>query len=83
MSAMISTSQRGSHESLCDHSRRSSNCCVQSCLSTSHDPQRRHAKSGTSNSPDFHYDQLHDVLQFAVGELSNHMLHSGAAYSPS
>ena len=56
---------------------------MRSCAGTDHDPKCRYSHAGTFNSPYFHYDHLHDELQFACGELPNYVLHSGAAYSPS
>jgi hypothetical protein len=69
------------YESLRDHSCCGNDCRVRPCHGASY-PQCRQSHSGTCNSYYFHHDQLHDVLQFAGGELSIHVLHSGAAHSP-
>jgi hypothetical protein len=52
---------------------------VRSCAGTDHDPKCRCSHAGTFNSRYFDYDQLHDVLQFPGGELSNQVLHSECA----
>jgi hypothetical protein len=68
------------HESLCDHCSFGSDCYVRCCRGTDYDAERRCSHYGTVNSAHFHYDQLHDVLQFPRGELSNGLLRSPAAY---
>ena len=56
-----------------------SDCCLRPCLGTDHDPQRRYSHPGTFNSAYFHYDHLHDDLQFPGGELSSRLFRSPAA----
>jgi hypothetical protein len=53
-----------------------SDCYVRCCPGTDYDAERRCSHSGTVNSPHFHHDQLHDVLQFPRGELSRGLLRS-------
>ena len=68
------------HESLCDHCSCGSDGYGRCCPGTDYHAERRCSHSGTVNSPHFHYDQLHDVVQFPRGELSNGLLGSPAAY---
>jgi len=75
--------RRGSHESLCDYSSDSGDCCVRSCTGTNHHPECRFPQSGTFNASYFHDDQLHDVLQFPGRKLPSHLCVAGAAYSQS
>ena len=75
--------RRGSHESLCDYSSDSRDCCVRSCTGTNHHPECRFPQSGTFNASYFHDDQLHDVLQFPGRKLPSHLCVAGAAYSQS
>ena len=42
-------------------------------------PKCRYSSPVTFDSRHFNYDQLHDVLQFSGGELSNRLFHSRAA----
>jgi hypothetical protein len=50
------------------------------CTGTDSGPKCRYSSPVTFDSRHFNYDQLHDVLQFSGGELSNRLFHSRAAH---
>jgi hypothetical protein len=49
------------------------------CAGTDFGPNCHYSNPVTFDSRHFNYDQLHDVLQFSGGELSNRLFHSRAA----
>ena len=53
------------------------------CLGADRNSECRCSPDGTFNSAYFHDHHLHGELQFAGGELSNKVLRSGTANSPS
>ena len=50
------------------------------CAGTNSGPKCRYSSPVTFDSRHFNYHQLHDVLQFSGGELSNRLFHSRAAH---